>query len=133
MIATGTVRQPSDSPTVDLSSVFSVTQSGCHLTYYNSQSTTTRTRLFCLQRVSCLDNKLHIYFTSKTNRETGSFLQFFFFPLFDLCPPWITVHPGRASPVQLKLPAFTNSCIDHKKNKKGIKKQKGIKYMLSQT
>lgn len=70
MIGTSTVRQPSDGLTVDLSSVFNLAQSACHLTYYNSQFTTTHTQLFCLQRFS-LDNKLHILFTSEADRETG--------------------------------------------------------------
>lgn len=78
-ISTSTVRQPSDSLTVDLSRVFNLAQSGCHLTYYKSQSTTTHTQLFCLQRVS-LDNKLHIHFTSEADRETGFFFSLFFLP-----------------------------------------------------
>ena len=103
MISTSTVRQPSDSLTVDLSSVFNLAQSGCHLTYYNSQSTTTHTQLFCLRRVS-LDNKLHIHFTSETDRETGRL----FFSLFFLLSLFVNhSSPGTTGflPVQLKLPA----------------------------
>lgn len=69
MISISTARQLSDSLTVDLSSVFNRAQSGCHFTYNNSLPRYI-TQLFCLQWVS-LDNKLHIHFTSESDRETG--------------------------------------------------------------